>query len=61
MSNNVHSYRRELSYSLQDMANDSDNLIMKMTEVISFKDADKIGMLRNIRKNIRKYAKKTAR
>ena len=42
----------ELSYSLQDMANDSDNLIMKMTEVISFKDADKIGMLRNIRKNI---------
>ncbi len=58
MSNNVHSYRRELSYSLQDMANDSDNLIMKMTEVISFKDADKIGMLRNIRKNIRKYVKK---
>ena len=57
MSNNVHSYRRELSYSLQDMANDSDNLIMKMTEVISFKDADKIGMLRNIRKNIRKYVK----
>lgn len=57
MSKNVHSYRRELSYSLQDMIKDSDDLIMKMTEIVSFKDADKIGMLRNIRKNIRKYSK----
>ncbi len=57
MQNNVRSHRHELSYSLQDMAKDSDNLVMKMTEIISFKDADKIKMLRDIRNNIRKYVK----
>lgn len=54
----VHSNRLELSYSLADMAKDSDELIMKMTEQISYKDVDKISKLRNIRANLKRYAKK---
>ena len=57
MSNNVHSYRRELSYSMQDMAKEADDMIMDMTGIINFKDVNKISLLRNIRKDIRKYVK----
>lgn len=57
MAKNVTSYRRELSYSINDMAKDADDLIVKITGIINFKDVDKISMLRNIRKNIRKYVK----
>lgn len=53
----VHENRLELSYSMLDMAKDSDEAIMKMTELISYKDVEKIGRLRNIRANIKKYAK----
>ena len=53
----VHANRQELSYSLLDMAKDSEEAIMKMTELISYKDVDKISRLRNIRANIKRYAK----
>lgn len=53
----VRAHRLDLSYSLADMAKESDDTIMKMTELISFKDADKIKYLRDIRGNIKKYVK----
>ncbi len=56
----VHSNRLELSYSLADMAKDSDEAIMRMTELISYKDVDKINRLRVIRSNIKKYSKNPA-
>lgn len=56
----VRSYRRSLSYSLNDMAKDSDDIIIKMTESISFKDAEKIGHLRNIKSAIHKYVKNSS-
>lgn len=53
----VHGYRNQLAYSISDMAKDSDDVIRKMTDLISFKDIDKIKHLRDIRINIKKYAK----
>ena len=54
----VRNNRHLLSHSLSDMAKDSNALIMKMTESISFKDAEKISHLRNIKAAINEYAKK---
>ncbi len=53
----VHGFRKQLTHSISDMANDSEDAIRKMTDLISFKDIDKIKHLRDIRVNIKKYAK----
>ena len=42
---------------MQDMAKEADDMIMDMTGIINFKDVHKISLLRNIRKDIRKYVK----
>lgn len=56
----VHGFRKQLTYSISDMANDSEDAIRKMTDLISFKDVDKIKHLRDIRVNIKKYTKDPA-
>lgn len=48
--------RRQISYSLPDMVQDSNDLIMRMTGVISFKDANRIRQLRMIKTDIRALA-----
>lgn len=53
----VKGHRHQISYSLADLAKDSENQIMKMTEVISFKDASRIQSLRTLRSNISAYVK----
>lgn len=50
-------YRRELTYSATDMAKISDELILKLTQFVSFKDSEKLKLLADIRTNIKKYAK----
>lgn len=53
----VRGHRKNLSYSLADLAKDSENKIIKMTQSISYKDIEKINMLRGLRQNIKMYAK----
>lgn len=50
-------YRRELTYSATDMAKISDELILKLTQFVSFKDSEKLKLLADIRTNIKIYAK----
>ncbi len=57
MQNSVHGYRREISYSVQDLAKDSDDLILKLSQLIPFKDTNKIKLLASIRSNIKKYSR----
>ena len=52
----VHKTRRQLSYSMADMVQDSNNLIMRMTGSITFKDANRIRQLRVIKTDIRNFA-----
>ncbi len=52
----VHIVRRQLSYSLPDMVQDTNDLIMRMTGLISYKDADRIRQLRMIKTDIRSFA-----
>ena len=52
----VHSTRKQLSYSMADMVQDSNDLIMRMTGLISFKDAEHIRQLRVIKADIRSFA-----
>jgi hypothetical protein len=54
---NVKAGRRELSYSILDMAKESDDIVMSLAEKIQATDAERIKALGNIRANIRKYAK----
>lgn len=60
VQNLVKGHRRKISYSLRDLGKDSENQIMKMTEVISFKDASRISALRTLRSNIAAYVKNPA-
>lgn len=57
IQNSVHCYRREISYSVQDLAKDSDDLILKLSQLIPFKDTNKIKLLASIRSNIKKYSR----
>jgi hypothetical protein len=57
IQNSVKAGRRELSYSILDMAKESDDIVMSMAEKIMATDAEKIMALGNIRANILKYAK----
>ena len=52
----VHQVRRQISYSLADMVQDSNDLIMRMTGVIDFKDAQRIRQLRVLKADIRRFA-----
>lgn len=52
----VHNVRRQISYSPADMFQDSNDLIMRMTGMISFKDANRIRQLRMIKADIRNFA-----
>lgn len=53
----VKAYRKELSYSITDLAKESDEKIIQMTKSISYKDVEKINLLRTLRFNIKDYAK----
>jgi hypothetical protein len=53
----VNANRKELSYSLAHMNRDSEGIIMKMVEVVDIKDTDKITALRNLRTEIKQFAK----
>ena len=52
----VHGARRQLTFSSVDLVQDSNELIMRMTGSISFKDANRIRQLRVIKTNIRSFA-----
>lgn len=53
----VKGYRRNLSYSISDLANDADDKIINMTQLISYKDIDKIRMLNRIRQDFKLFGK----
>lgn len=53
----VKAYRRELSYSIADLVKDSDDKIINMSRSISYKDIDKINMLRTLRQDLKNLAK----
>lgn len=53
----VKGYRRNISYSLVDLAKDSEDQIMKMTKLISFKDTSRINSLRALQNNMSEYFK----
>jgi hypothetical protein len=57
IQNIVKKGRKELSYSIRDFAKESDDTILKMSELINFKDIEKIGLLGNIKAKIAKYAR----
>lgn len=57
LQNNVRGFRKELSYSIVDLAKDSDEQIIKMSRALSFKDVAKIDMLRTIRQDIKSLVK----
>lgn len=57
----VHGYRRDITYSALDMARDSEDLILKMTQLVPFKDSEKLKLLASIRSNIKKYSKDTVK
>ena len=52
----VHNTRKQLSYSVVDLVQDTNDLIIKMTGSISFKDAERIRQLRMIKTDIRSFA-----
>lgn len=54
-------YRRNITYSAMDMSKDSEDIILKMTQLIPFKDSEKLKLLATIRKNIKKYSKDTVK
>lgn len=53
----VKDLRKELSYSVSDLANDADDKIIQMTKSITYKDIDKINLLRTLNFDIKDYAK----
>lgn len=53
----VRTQRKELSYSFKDMASEVEDRIVKMMDLIPYKDADKIKSLRDISSLIKKYSK----
>ncbi len=57
LQNVVRSHRTELSHSFADMASEIEERIIKMTDLFSYKDVDKIKRLRDISSAIKKYAK----
>ena len=57
IQNAVKGFRRELSYSVEDLVKDSDDKIIKMSRAISYKDIDKINMLRGLRQDLKKLMK----
>lgn len=57
MQETVKGFRNNLSYSIADLAKDSDEQIMKLTQSISYKDVEKIDILRNLRRDIKSIAK----
>ncbi len=57
LQQSVKGFRKELSYSIVDLAKDSDEQIIKMSRALSFKDVAKIDMLRTIRQDIKSLVK----
>ena len=57
LKNLVRTHRKELSYSFRDMASEVEDKIIKMTDLIPYKDVEKIKHLRDISSAIKKYAK----
>ncbi len=53
----VKGFRKELAYSVTDFAKESDEKIIQMTKFVSYKDVEKINLLRTLRYNIKDYAK----
>ncbi len=53
----VKGYRKNLSYSIADLAHDADDKIIKMTQAISYKDIEKIQMLRHLRQDFKALGK----
>jgi len=53
----VQGYRNGLSYSILDLAKDSDDKIMNLSRTITYKDVEKIDILRNLRRDIKTLTK----
>lgn len=57
LQNNVRGFRKEISYSIVDLAKVLDEKIIKMSRAISYKDVDKIDKLRAVRHDIKTLVK----
>ncbi len=53
----VRKTRNQLTYSLADLRKDTDNSILKLTDLFTFKDREKISRLGAIRTSIKQYVK----
>jgi len=57
IASSVQRGKRELTYSLADMAKNSDDKIVDILKLIDYKDTDRIKLIRALRTDIRKYSK----
>ena len=57
LQNSVKASRKDLSYSVKDMAREIENRIVAMTDLFGYKDTDKIKSLRDLCTKIKKYSK----
>lgn len=57
IQNVVNGYRKTLSYSILDMAKDSEDKVMKLTQSVNYKDIDKLNALNSIRTGFKALVK----
>ncbi len=57
IQNMVKGFRKNLSYSISDMAKESEDKVMQMTQSINYKDIDKLNILNSIRGGFKSLTK----
>lgn len=57
IQNVVKGYRKTLSYSISDMAKESEDKVMKLTQSVNYKDIDKLNALNSIRTGFKALVK----
>ncbi|MGN0031524.1 MAG: hypothetical protein ACI37Q_06185 [Candidatus Gastranaerophilaceae bacterium] len=57
LQDSVKACRKELSYSVKDMAREIENRIVAMTDLFGYKETDKIKSLRDLCTKVKKYSK----
>lgn len=54
---NIIAHRRNISYSLADMASDAEQTVIKLASTVDYKDGERLQLLRNIRKGFKDLTK----
>lgn len=57
IQNAVKGFRKNLSYSISDMAKESEDKVMQMTQSVNYKDVDKLNILNSIRTGFKTLVK----